>query len=403
MREYTPFTPGQRVPLDLFVGRTDTIDKIMDYIRRPPAGGQEHIFLSGERGIGKTSLAQYLTGPVQREANLLPVHVNVGGVTALEEMLRHLFEEVLNVANARPWYDKVRGLFGKYIDQLDVFGVKLAFNPPRESLEHLVSHFHEAIHNILESMRDETEGLFIVLDDINGLATNERFANWYKSFAESASMRYERFPVVFVLVGLPEIRSILNEQQPSLMRIFRVAEVPTLSDAEVEGFFEKAFAKVESGVEPEAMKRMVSLSGGLPILMQEIGDAIYRIDNDRVISEDDALAGCNEAAVAIGEKHLEQRVYRAIQSEGYMSILRKMGRKGSIWFRKRDMLLELDDSEKRVFDNFLTKMKRLGVIMPFREMGSACYKFANPLYMLYVMLESRGALPRKGRKRPNNR
>jgi len=390
------------VPLDLFVGRANTIAKIMDYIKRPAAGGQEHIFLSGERGIGKTSLAQYLTGPVQREANLLPVHVNLGGVTSLEEMLRHVFEEILNVANARPWFDKVRDLFGKYIDHVDVFGVKLGFNPPDESLKHLLTQFHMAIHNIIERMKDETEGLFVVLDDINGLAKTDRFANWYKGFVESASMRYEQFPVVFVLVGLPQIRSALNEHQPSLMRIFRVAEVSKLSDAEVERFFEKAFAKVETTVEPEAMERLVSLSGGLPILMQEIGDAIYRIDNDRVISEDDALAGCNEAAVAIGEKHLEQRVYRAIQSEGYMSILRKMGRKGSIWFRKRDMLLELDDSEKRVFDNFLAKMKRLGVIMPFREMGSACYKFANPLYMLYVMLESRGTLPRKGRKRPNN-
>jgi len=403
MREYTPFTPGQRVPLDLFVGRANTIEKIMDYIKRPAAGGQEHIFLSGERGIGKTSLAQYLTGPVQREANLLPVHVNLGGVTSLEEMLRRVFEEVLNVANARPWFDKVRDLFGKYVDHVDVFGVKLAFNPPGESLGHLVSHFHEALYNIMERIKDESEGLFIVLDDINGLAKDDRFANWYKGFVESASMRYERFPVVFVLVGLPKIRSALNEHQPSLMRVFRVAEVSKLSDAEVERFFEKAFAKVECTVEPEAMERMVSLSGGFPILMQEIGDAIYRTDSDHTINEDDALAGCNEAAVAIGEKHLEQKVYRAIQSEGYMSILRKMGRKGSIWFRKKDMLLELGDSEKRVFDNFLTKMKRLGVIIPFREMGSGCYKFANPLYMLYVMLESKGTLPKMSRKPPQDK
>lgn len=390
------------MPLDLFVGRTNTIEKIMDYIMRPAAGGQEHIFLSGERGIGKTSLAQYLTGPVQREANLLPVHVNLGGVTELEEMLRHLFEEILNAANSRPWFEKVRTLFGKYVEQVDVFGVKLGFNPPKQSMEHLVSRFHEAIHNILDRIKGETEGLFIILDDINGLAKTDRFANWYKSFVESAGTHYERFPVVFILVGLPEIRLALNEHQPSLMRIFRAAEVSALSDADVEQFFGRAFAKVGFTVTPEAMNTMVTLSGGLPILMQEIGDAIYRVDSDGTISLEDAQVGCNEAAVAIGEKHLEQKVYKAIQSKGYMSILRKIGRKKPVWFRKKDMLAELTASEKRVFDNFLAKMKRLGVIVSFRKMGSGCYKFANPLYMRYVILKSEGTLAKERRKLDRN-
>ena len=76
-------------------------------------------------------------------------------------------------------------------------------------------------------------------------------------------------------IGLPEIRDSLSRLQPPLMRIFRVVSVEKLSDAEVKEFFEKAFKKVNMEVEPEALEDMVKFSSGLPILMHEIGDAVF--------------------------------------------------------------------------------------------------------------------------------
>ncbi|RLC44334.1 MAG: hypothetical protein DRH70_08920, partial [Candidatus Coatesbacteria bacterium] len=57
MKRESPFTPRYPVPNDLFVGREDIIRELLRYIRQAASGRQEHIFLVGERGIGKTSLA----------------------------------------------------------------------------------------------------------------------------------------------------------------------------------------------------------------------------------------------------------------------------------------------------------------------------------------------------------
>jgi hypothetical protein len=109
-----------------------------------------------------------------------------------------------------------------------------------------------------------------------------------------------------------------------------------------------------------------------------------------VIDEDDALYGIFTAAEVVGKKYLDPKVYRAIRSERYRSILRKLGEtwdfSGS--FKKKEVEAKLTQSEKKVFHNFLRKMRELGVIESDLESGRGAYRFVNDLYPVYLMLES---------------
>ena len=49
---------------------------------------------------------------------------------------------------------------------------------------------------------------------------------------------------------------------------------------------------------------------------------------------------------------------------------------------------KLSVNEKKVFDNFLKKMRDLGVIRPNVEAGRGSYRFLNELYRIYIALES---------------
>ncbi|MEA1944750.1 MAG: BREX system ATP-binding domain-containing protein [Euryarchaeota archaeon] len=91
MKENSPFTPGNPAPVELFVGRVEQIEEILRYVRQTASGRQENVFLAGERGIGKSSLAAFLRYLVNRE-NFLAIHVFLGGVTDLEELVRRIFE-----------------------------------------------------------------------------------------------------------------------------------------------------------------------------------------------------------------------------------------------------------------------------------------------------------------------
>jgi hypothetical protein len=193
------------------------------------------------------------------------------------------------------------------------------------------------------------------------------------------------------------------------MRIFRVVDIDKLSDKEVNEFFEKTFGKANIEVEPEAMEFMTLFSGGLPILMHEIGDAVFWSDGDGVISKNDAVAGVVDAAERIGKKYLDPKVYRTIRSKRYRSILRKLGEEPIDRFKKSEIESKLSEEEKKVFNNFLGKMRDLGIIVSEKmrdlgiivsdiEGGRGSYKFVNVLYPVYIWMESRNIKPKEIQK-----
>lgn len=391
-KEKSPFTPGSPVPYELFVGRAEQIQELIRLVEQTALGKQENIFLAGDRGIGKSSLASFLRYFVCTKKNLLGVHAFLGKAGTLEKMVCLIFEQILKEAHGQSWFDNISQLFGKFIKQIGLFGISVSFNPPAQDLKDLTKKFPEALNNLINKIKDYKAGLFIALDDVNGLVEKAEFANWYKSFVDEIATHYRNFPVFIMVIGLPEKRDILAKLQPSILRIFRVVNIEKLSDGEVKQFLEKAFSSANIKVEPDAMKSMAHYSSGLPILMHEIGDATFWLDKDGTINGKDALTGIAIAAEKVGEKYLDPKVYRAIRSPHYRSILRKFGEISIPRnFIKRAVEEKLNESDKKVFHNFLRRMRDLGIIEPDIERGSGAYRFVNEIYPIYIWMESERA------------
>lgn len=389
-KEYSPFTPGSPVPVELFVGRSEQLYELIRYVGQASSGKQENVFLAGDRGIGKSSLASILRNIVSTKKNFLGIHVFLGRVSSLEGMVRLIFDQLLKETQGQALFKDIDKLFGKYIKEIGLFGISVSFAPPKQDLEELVREFPTALYNFFTKIREKKAGLFIVLDDINGLVEKAEFANWYKSFADEVATHYKEFPVYIMLIGIPEKRDILSTLQPSLMRVFRVIEIEKLTDEEVRQFLSQAFDSVGINVESDAMELMVQFSSGIPFLMHEIGDATFWTDADGTISKKDAIQGVVTAAEKVGEKYLDPKVYRAIRSERYRSILRKLGNVPlSRHFEKKEVEGWLSDSEKKVFHNFLRRMRQLGVIETDTEKGPGSYRFVNEIYLIYIRMESR--------------
>ncbi len=391
IKESSPFTPGSPAPTELFVGRSDQIEELIRYINQALSGKQENVFLLGDRGIGKSSVASFLRLFAEKKKNMLGVHIFLGGVTDLDDVVCHIFEEILEKSRNESWFENIRKFFGNYIKEVGLFGLSVAFTPPKERLQELTKRFPDALHNLLEELEGQKRGLFIALDDINGLANQAEFANWYKSLVDRVATHYKEFRVFIMLIGLPEVWDTLLSQQPSLTRVFRVVEVENLSDDEVREFFGKAFTSAEMTADDEAIELMTMYSGGLPIVMHEIGDATFWHDEDGIIRVNDASAGVFTAAQRIGRKYLDPKIYRTIRSKKYKSILRKSAFPTSRKFTKKGIEEKLNESEKKVLGNFLTKMQELGIIEQDKEEERGTYRFVNSIYPLYFWIESKEA------------
>jgi hypothetical protein len=281
----------------------------------------------------------------------------------------------------------MRGTLGKYVSSIDVFGFTVELARDERSLQSLYSNFLPLIREVIAKIRDDRKGICLVLDDLNGICEVPEFAHFIKSVVdEIATDEQQPTPLLFILVGTPERMDDLRAHQPSISRIFEVVELSLMESDESREFFRKAFESVGVKLDEDASKILTRYSGGLPVLLHEVGDAVFWEDTDGVVDQRDALGGIIVAAENVGRKYLDRQVLHAIRSNIYRSILRKMARRETGPLVRKEILQQLTESEKKNFDNFVPKMKKLGVLRDGEERGA--YDFTNELYRVYMMLEA---------------
>lgn len=384
-----PFTPGSPVPPDLFVGRSQLLQEVTRYIDQAAGGMLQNVFLSGDRGIGKSSFAAYLRQIAIARNNMVGVHTHLGGVTSLEDLVRHVLDGVLRETREQDWFERISDLFGDRIQQVGLFGVSVKFDPPREELTGLARNFPDALGNLVAGISEKKSGLLLVLDDINGLADTPDFAHWYKSFADSVATSFPSFPVLVLVVGTADKRDALAAAQPSLMRVFRPVDIPRLTDTEVMEFFKNAFDGAGMDIEDDAMRMLVQYSSGLPILMQEIGYAVFWEAPVAVIRRPVAVRGVVSAARSVGTKYLDPVFHRTVRSDRYRSIVRKIAQASlGSQFTRNEVIGRLDRGEMMVFDNLLRRLRELGIVEQDVDEGPGAYRFVNGLYPVYMYMES---------------
>ncbi len=390
MKDYSPFTPGVPVPIEFFIGRVAELQEIIKMAGKSASlGSLERIFVLGERGMGKSSLCRMAIAIAEEKYDMLGLHVYLGGVTSLEEMIRRVFERLLQKSRDRSWFQAVKGFLGNHVRQVDLFGVSLEFTASSEDLKRSISDFPFVLRNLLERLKPEKKGLILILDDLNGLSGSDAFANWLKSFVDEVATSEEPIPLLLMLAGLPERRRELINSQPSLDRVFDLVQVKRFTKEESSEFFKQTFSKVSMTVDSESLNLLCIFSGRYPVFMHEIGDAVFKADEDNNINRQDAVLGIIRAAQTIGAKYIEPKVLDTIRSDLYKGILQKIVTDPfERIFIKQDLLNRISPAESKVLNNFLQKMKKLGVIHQPIEVPRGQYEFTSELYSLFFWLQT---------------
>ncbi len=257
--------------------------------------------------------------------------------------------------------------------------------------------FVPSVRRLLLELEEHKKSLFLILDDINGLARSDDFANWLKSSVDEIATSADPTRLCILVVGLEERRRELVERQPSLARVFELIDIEPWSDDEVRDFFSNSFHLANATISENDLRRLVLHTGGLPVLAHEIGDAVWRAARTREIRTADVSTGIATAAEVIGRKDLEPGVLKAVRSARYRAILGRIAATPRTRFTRAELLKRLPDDEKRVLDALLRRMKALGALQSDPEVKGG-YRFSNRLHALYFYTEARtrGALRNGG-------
>ena len=385
----SPFEPGKPVSPDNFKGRINDCKKIIRSIPKViHTGVPQHFFITGKRGMGKTSFAKYVSRVAEDNFNMIPIHINNGGGTTVDELIQKLLEALFDEFDKDYLGKNLVNLFVDNVSEVKFAGSGFSLKNEKKLIQDVKNNFAKFLIKTCENL-PEGYGIFILIDDINGLSDNIEFTNWYKGFFESIDFNEEYVPAVFTLISYPKEFDNLCNINESFSRMFQLIEIDNLEDEEIEEFFIDTFNEFNiEFVDEKAVSSLVYYSWGMPLIMQQIGDSVFwNVQDDFKITEEIALTSIIDAAEELGKKQIKSKLNK-IRSDHYEDIFIELGRNKLITFKKSEVKKLLSPKELKVFDSFLIRAKELNILESVGKENSGEYAFVNRLYFTYFMIMS---------------
>lgn len=395
MREkgLNPFTPDRPVQKENFIGRKLEVSRMLRSAHQVSLGKNEHIFIAGEYGIGKSSLASYVKYAALEKFNLAGFHIYLGGVDSIEGMVQKVVESIIEDTYEIKSFDKVKEFLGKYVKEFDIFGLKINTELLRRDVPDIAAGFLPFLRQVYGSLSSDYKGISLIMDDLNGISQNPQFAFLLKSMVDNIATGSTPLPMMLILSGVEQRRREIVSHHQSVARIFSVVEVLPLSDADITQFFVSLFTNMGYKIEDNALYMAVKISSGLPRLMHEIGSGIFWSAENDVISLKTVFKGRSIAVNELGKKYFGS-LQNIFKTDEYRSILKKIIKHTGEYaqfpklkrFEKRSIADLLEGEEKAKFDNFLQKLKKMNVIQPGAQKGE--WTFTDHLTFWYFQTET---------------
>lgn len=399
-----PFQPDAPVRPSLFTGRRAELQTIHQSVLDTLRGRTSHVLIVGERGMGKTSLANYLTdfatspelteaaGDVAAPAVLF---VSLGFSPTVPEVCAAILGEAYRWARTRDqsllkWFrEELRQLEGL---EIGIFGVSIAAKPGQSSTA-LPHAFPDALEAVFEKMGKAVGGLIVVLDETEAISADPGFPGFMKSLLEVLGAR-RLGTIQFVMTTTPEGRDRMTQAHPSFPRLFRHVRINPLSKDEVEDLVLKALKEglPRKEATPAFLKMTAEMASGIPGFVHELGRAAFDVDRDGVLDVDDLDDGILGTDTVVGalsmleQRHFHERYSKKILSNSYREILHAIAELDRDEVSTAEIRERCSQIGSGQINSYLARMAERGVVVRV-EGKKGVYKLPDQLFKVFLRMK----------------
>jgi hypothetical protein len=160
----SPFFPDQPVPAELFVGRAAQIDHIMTRaVGQVAAGKPVYVFLEGEYGIGKTSVARFTQWLAERNHGLLGIYATLDRAESMDDVGAAVLKATLRSGVYNPKLgEKIREWMARFIGDQSLFGINIHAEAIRKEAPNVAHGLLPFLGQTLERVRDDgARGIYL--------------------------------------------------------------------------------------------------------------------------------------------------------------------------------------------------------------------------------------------------
>lgn len=364
--------------------------------------------ITGERGIGKTSLLNYIKHvaegriPIgERKLSFLVIDTDIDPTTRQHSLLRKIqlgLERSLAKTEAARTFFKDAWAF---LQRVEGAGVKLNAQQKDESEELLFEEFSYSLADLVARICDGTDpslfnakydGILILIDEADNAEEQLRLGSFFKLLAERLQRRGCN-RVLFGLAGLPDLRTVLVKSHPSSLRLFEELPLERLSGSEVKRVVRICLRVANEKndkpvtVEDAALTTLAYLSEGYPHFIQQFGSSAFAADQDNNITVEDVVAGAfgqGGALELIGDRYYRDNFYNKIQAESYRQVLRIMADRLDGWITKKDIKKNFK-GEESTLTNALKALRDREIILS-KEGAPGVYRLQHRGFAWWITM-----------------
>jgi Cdc6-like AAA superfamily ATPase len=238
---FTPSAPVSR--LDLFSGRADQLSRITDVVFQR---GQ-HAVVYGERGVGKTSLANVLADWLNflKKHNYQVIRHNCAATSTFNTIWEGVFRELSFKRNATGLVDSPSTIpMSSYV-------------PANAG--------SEDVRFLLQQIGSSTIVIIDEYDRVKDTATHGLLADTIKGLSDHA------VDATLIIIGVADSIDELISEHRSIERALVQIHMPRMSNQELLAIVDKGFSEAAMRIRHDAKQHIATLSQGLPHNTHELG------------------------------------------------------------------------------------------------------------------------------------
>ena len=408
MAKINPFAPNSPIHTGMFVGRVPELRRLEHALIQTKAGNPANFMITGERGIGKSSLLNYIKDVAQgmetldnEKVSFLVIDTDIdenttqlGIIKKMELALNHALgkTETARTFLRQSW---------EFLQRVEAGGVRLKSDERSENEELLLEEFAYSLSGIVNRVSSDDDsgvfsarfdGILVLIDEADNASKKLSLGSFFKLFTERLQRR-GCTRVAFGIAGLPELRNVLMESHASSLRLFEENILGRLSANEVNTVIDFGLKRAnarnadKTTITPEAKDRLVAYSEGYPHFIQQFAYSAFGADKDNVIDADDVTNGAfgrRGAMELIGDRYYRDNFYNKIQKDSYRQVLRIMADKLDDWLTKKEIKSKFKGPETTL-DNALFALRDRKIILA-KEGERGVYRLQHKGFAWWIKL-----------------
>ena len=283
---YNPFNPQQPARPDFFVGRTEEVEQFEEFLSQTMHGSPMNMAITGNRGIGKTSIL-FKFEDIAKNAGCLTLRLSnyEGNLKDIGELVDYIILNLKREILAQQPMVERMSKFGEWIKSLQpIFaykGVSLTIERKKIVGEKIL---HDNLNKIWENTKQDYSAIVLLIDEAEALENIEGALPFLRDVFQrlSATANY-----MVVLCGKLNFKERMAESFSPLNRFFPTTELFELKDKEIREYVNKKLKSVNVEITNQVLNELAKTSEGHPYVVVSMCYTIFKSlgDGNKITEE----------------------------------------------------------------------------------------------------------------------